>query len=143
MITIGFTGSRYGMSPAQLSGVTRLLDAWCALDHVVTAVHGGCLGSDEEFHRLALARGVEVHVRPSTLTRWNAPLQTSPGVIWYPPRLPLVRNRDIVTQVRAAGGVMIACPDHRAHSGTRRTANYARCVGVEVTTIVQDGFHGS
>lgn len=51
MASVGFSGSRLGMTPAQLDGVREVLDDWIGL-HGFTAHHGLCVGADAQFHEM-------------------------------------------------------------------------------------------
>lgn len=60
--TIGFTGTRKGMSSPQedtLCNLLSLLSGFIAVAH-----HGDCLGADAEFHELCRETGLKIHVHP-------------------------------------------------------------------------------
>ena len=51
--TIGFTGSRYGMSAQQSMIVEKLLEDFDNFNNNITTAHnGGCVGADEQFEAM-------------------------------------------------------------------------------------------
>lgn len=66
---IGFTGTRHGMTKAQVTSVERCI-YWAAGPHEldIVAHHGDCVGADEQFHGLCRrnTRSVRIIVHPST-----------------------------------------------------------------------------
>jgi hypothetical protein len=71
---VGFTGTRKGMSPEQHRAVRKALQDIRAKNfHAdMWAHHGECVGSDEQFHRVALEEGFQVHVHPPKSNKWRA-----------------------------------------------------------------------
>lgn len=63
---IAFTGTRKGMTPAQIEVVTKFIH-WCAPHGIF---HGGCKGADEQLHQMALEMGIPVVVYPSDKKEW-------------------------------------------------------------------------
>lgn len=92
MSTIGFTGTRNGMTPAQVSAVRKLLDQ---VEVDFWAHHGDCVGSDSQFHRLArdTRRCIGVHGHPPVNTFFRAYCQVDRE---DPPSEYLARDRVIV-----------------------------------------------
>lgn len=121
MMHVGFTGTRRGMSRAQLDAVRYLLDEVLLLNGFI-AHHGDCIGADEEFHRICREpRGgpVAIVIHPST----HHLRAFCEGDEVLDPMPPLERNRAIV----AASDVMIAAPlDERMRGGTWATIRKAR-----------------
>jgi hypothetical protein len=69
MIAIGFTGTRYGMTPDQRSAIARLI-AETAGPEPFFAHHGDCIGADAEFHELCLAHpGAKIMIDLDELER--------------------------------------------------------------------------
>lgn len=118
---IGFTGSRYGMTPEQRDWVREFLGQ----NAYETFHHGGCVGADEQAHRMAKAAHMTIVVHPGTvseLMRGDCP--DADQVL--PATATLIRNRDIVE----ASDCIIACPntwrEAMRGSGTWATIRYAR-----------------
>lgn len=116
---IGFTGTRKGMSDAQLEQVGLIVlevkPRW--------VVHGGAVGADLQFHDLCHMMGISSEVWParSDLPDWVVDSALEIKDV----KPPLERNADIVNNC----DLLIACPkgykeEHR--SGTWATIRYAR-----------------
>lgn len=123
-IHIGFTGTRRGMTPAQVTSVERCIYT-AAGPHglAIVAHHGDCIGADEQFHGLCRrnTRSVRIVIHPSThsLRAFCAGDET------LEPLPPLDRNAAIV----AASQMMIAAPlqdDPQPRGGTWATIHMAR-----------------
>lgn len=136
--TIGFTGTRNGMTPPQRASVRQVL-----LHHLVSnpgtsmrALHGDCVGADADFHALAREQGIEVCCRPCTFDGMRA---RSGAPELAPPKPPMQRNRDIV----ADADLMIACPPNhtpiKRGSGTWATIGFAQRAGKPLTIVFPDG----
>ncbi len=133
---LGFTGTRRGMTDAQLSRFRYKY----AMRLPRTFVHGGAIGADEHAHQEAIkftaARDIEIF--PGSRDRelyWRAKFPTLLVVEW---RQPLLRNRAMVARCDR----LIACPgepDEVLRSGTWATVRYARAAGKPVTLILPDG----
>lgn len=66
MLSLGFSGTRFGMSPAQHSAVWCLISTLYARGPMV-AHHGDCIGADAEFHaivRFHLEARIVIHPGP-------------------------------------------------------------------------------
>jgi predicted Rossmann fold nucleotide-binding protein DprA/Smf involved in DNA uptake len=120
-MTIGFTGTRKGMTPEQIARATELLSTLGA----TRVVHGCAVGADREFH--ALTKKLLVVMRPvfTEQVSWAYAI-AGPGdtVIDNEPD-PLLRNRAIVH----GADVMLAAPSgtrEEQRSGTWATIRYAR-----------------
>lgn len=133
---LAFTGTRKGMTPRQHSIVKQILEEFLP----DTAVHGGCLGADVDFHDLALYFDTPlIEVWPSNLPAWQAKLKTpGPGCICIirvnEPQPPLDRNWDIVRDA----DLVLACPDSATEtlrSGTWATVRYANQLDKTIKVI--------
>ena len=94
-------------------------------------VHGDCVGSDEQFHEIALQLGIPIVIRPCDLIQFRANCE---GAIFrHKIRPPLWRNHDIVDDCT----ILIAAPDgpERLRSGTWATVRYAIKKDREVTFV--------
>lgn len=129
--SIGFTGTKVGMTPDQLESVKAIL-IW-AIPRWVH--HGDCVGADAQFHKLAADRGIKVHIHPPVDPKLQARLK---GDISDEPLPYLERNRVIVRNAN----LLIAAPDsptERVRSGTWSTIRYARKIGTHHTIVFPDG----
>lgn len=60
MLIIGFTGTRSGMTDLQKEATKNALIAIGPK----FVIHGGCIGADEDFHRIAKEFGIHIKVYP-------------------------------------------------------------------------------
>jgi len=129
---IGFTGTRNGMSPMQLSCVRAIIQMH-ATDRrhiIVTGAHGGCVGADAEFHSICMEYEIDRIIHPGYSTKdrdskkFSADLFIGRRDVVLSPLPFLARNREIVETT----DFMIACPESPLPStgGTWYTVNYAR-----------------
>ena len=122
------------MSPFQKLILGRILDRYSP--NFIT--HGGCIGADEEFHKMCLSRKTNksishyIMVFPSNLKdqqgNWKGANYVCKG------QDPLVRNQIIVDQ----SDILIAAPrsdNEEQRSGTWATIRYARKIGVPVIQL--------
>ncbi len=127
MIDIGFTGTRQGMTPAQLRVVKGILyrvvdgipphgDGDLTVDDIAKrfARHGDCVGGDAEFHTLALAFGFSMTLHPGPPSKFSAKCQHAIQV--YDSKGYVPRNHDIVDNSHW----LIACPKEMEEPKTRR-----------------------
>ena len=131
-MTVGFTGSRSGMTPEQREACATLLRDLAPIE----LHHGDAVGADAEAHAIATAQGIRVVVHPPVNPAHRA-FSSAADVrdeLEYMPR-----NRAIVDET----DVLIAAPrlreEESRRSGTWRTIRYARSVGRPVTIISADG----
>jgi len=142
--TVGFTGSRAGLTDAQKNTVAQLLK-WIKPDEVH---HGECVGADANFHEIV--RGVlpQCHIigHPPLMVTYHASLK---GYYREEKRKGyLKRDNDIVD----ACDILIGCPKiGRTFQVVERTAlnpyrggawytiNYAQKVGKEIVIVKPDG----
>ena len=128
---IGFTGTRTGMTVAQVVAVVNRLQLIAALRHEVLIVHhGDCMGADEQFHKLVFSHlpDARIVLHPPTNNALRA--FCSGGCTVLTPRGYLLRNKDIVH----ASDIVLAAPatQHEVlRSGTWATIRYARKYGKE------------
>lgn len=94
MRRFGFTGTRNGLSSAQLDVVRELLQS----DEQTEIHHGGCVGADAQIHSIAIQTHAHIFVHPASdvSLRWKAQLESSNNVTILPARPALVRNHDIM-----------------------------------------------
>jgi hypothetical protein len=122
----GFTGTRHGMTPAQITEVGELLRKLTP----ECARHGDCGGADAQFHDLCIARFIPVVLHPPHDPRHRAfcagAIQTKTPLGY------LERDRRIVD----GSDVLIATPREdiepppRRGQGTWYTVRYSRRAGV-------------
>jgi hypothetical protein len=60
MIHLGFTGTRFGMSDAQLNTVRTLVTDLANSFGPISVHHGDCVGADEEFHYMCMSMGLNI-----------------------------------------------------------------------------------
>ena len=135
---LGFTGTRRGMTPAQLA-TFRMEYAKRSIG-LSRFLHGGAAGADTEAHGVAVSftRSSDIHIYPSDEERAARWMTSWPQAIVSPPMPPLQRNR-IIAQ---GCDQLIACPaeaDEQLRSGTWATVRYARAAGKPITIIIPGG----
>lgn len=115
---VGFTGTRHGMTDAQVDTV----NAFLSNKEIKCVHHGDCVGADTDFHGLATDSGLTVVIHPpedDRLRAWNR----SDDI--REPKPYLARNRDIVDE----SDFLIATPEtsrEEPKGGTWYTIRYAR-----------------
>lgn len=129
---IGITGTREGMTPAQIKAfisALRWFGSW-------QMVHGDCVGADRDAWAIAEALGLETVAYPSTADpQWHA---NTPSDTRHERRPSLDRNRAIVDDC----DVLYAFPKdmtEAASGGTWYTIRYARKVGRHLFIFWPDG----
>ena len=131
---VGFTGTRKGMTPEQVTEVDALLAHFKPTE----AHHGGCKGADEEFHELCQGDNIKRVVHWSSLLLWRGYCPLAEGDEGLPARPPLKRNIDIAR----AADTLIATPKEyipRLRSGTWHTIRCARVMDTKVIVVFPDG----
>lgn len=116
---VGFTGSQYGMTSAQLQTV----EAWLKELKPKEFHHGDCIGSDAQAHAIALKLHVPIVLHPPIIVRKRAYCNGAASI--KAPQPYLVRNLDIVQSC----DLLIAAPKEESEglrSGTWTTVRYAR-----------------
>ena len=121
-MTVGFTGTRDGLTEEQKTALTAVLDGFEDFDFY----HGSCLGADYQAHQIALTRATSITALPGHGVNGESPLYfKAEGARIEDPLPYLQRNRRIVDLTE----VLIACPEsdeERLRSGTWSTVRYAR-----------------
>lgn len=144
---ISFTGTRKGMTPAQIYAVSRLLRQ----SKPVEVHHGDCVGADDEFAALCAVfpfpNEIIAHPGKSTGGPNEHPLRAhNPhNTKTLPVRPYFARNRDMVDLLVGEGDFLLACPGEMEWSssgGTSYTAGYAKEKGKTVVTVWPDGTVG-
>lgn len=132
MLSVGFTGTRQGMSEAQSAAVSDLLSE--TLAPVAELHHGDCIGADTEAHAIALNHDIPVILHPPEVPKFRA---WNTGAAEYRPPLPyLVRNHAIVDETH----ILIAAPlNHEGNGGTWATIKYARSKRKPIAMITPAG----
>lgn len=134
-LSIGFSGTRFGMSQIQKDILFRIL-----ADHQGFFHHGDCIGADAEAHDVASAMAnFTIHVHPPIDSKLRAFKQ---GHVNHPPKQYWARNADIVDQCH----YLIACPLNASQQtgGTWNTIKYAMRPNINrrFTIITYDGTIG-
>lgn len=132
MNTVGFTGTRRGLSTTQRESLTAVLHALGGRRFV----HGDCIGADAEAAEIAARLGYDVECRPCDLRGHRAFSPVSRQVA--EPLPPLERNREIVRD----GDVLVACPGEFREvlrSGTWATVRFARRERKALWLVLPDG----
>jgi hypothetical protein len=125
LIDIGFTGTRQGMTKAQLRTLwlvfKRVIDGESpdgegdySYDRDVMVRHGDCVGADAECHTLALASGFEVTTHPPLDPRYWARCQYAAEVKTRDEYI--ARNHAIVNESKW----LISCPKEMTEPTDRR-----------------------
>jgi hypothetical protein len=135
---IGFTGTRYGMTPAQQERFVDLIKALDFSSGTVTEFHhGSCEGADVEAHALVrqYLPDVKIVVHPSKKKDHEVEVA---GDVVMPELGHLSRNQKIVKHT----DVLIATPfhaDEQQFGGTWFTVRFARKMGRRRLIIRPDG----
>jgi hypothetical protein len=134
-VSLGFTGSQFGGTPAQADRVLRGARKW--VDHVVH--HGDCIGWDATMHGIARELGMRVELHPPSDDSKRAWCAMLPGEVVHPPKSYLQRNGDIAR----GRDILVACPRNELgeelRSGTWSTVRRARDAGVPVVVVRPSG----
>jgi hypothetical protein len=133
---IGFTGTRGGMTKEQREIVDGLLVLFATfMEPPIEAIHGDCLGADDDFDQMCKANGIPTSCLPCTFENMRAYCTEARAE----PRPPMQRNRDIV----AMADRMIACPPNferiKKGSGTWATIGFAKKAGKPLMIVYPDG----
>jgi hypothetical protein len=142
---IGFTGTRAGMTPAQSAVVETILHGLrrdSDYTSLLFAVHGDCVGADNDFDELCLRAGFGERrgIYPSDIPGLRASCdgKIPPAVVLHEPAPPLVRN----PWIPLACARMIATPkrmEEEKRSGTSHCIRASRRLEREIMTVWPDG----
>jgi len=125
VIIVGFTGTRSGMSIFQKTNVLLALNNLLQERGEVRAIHGDCLGADEDFDQLCSELSIQREIYPCTIEHMRAHCETKGATCLREPIAPLKRNEQIVKAV----DILFATPytqQEERRSGTWFTVRYAR-----------------
>lgn len=124
MSSVGFTGTRHGMTAAQRCEV----DKWLSTRELRVGHHGDCVGADAQFHDLLVKRDIPIVIHPPDNDKARAFCSTG-NIIEVKEPLPyLARNRVIVK----SAVFMLATPSEGYEpepargQGTWSTVRFAR-----------------
>jgi hypothetical protein len=135
-VVLAFTGSRRGLTPAQLAALAEVLAGYPG-----ATLHNGCAeGADEAALDIAYDLGLRLECWPCNYDQreraWNY-VYENPLATLHPTAPPLERNRRMVE----AASVVVACPDgpEERRSGTWSTVRAARRLGRSIVIVWPDG----
>jgi len=137
--TIGFTGTREGITDAQRSTLIRVLmgdDVW----RTASFHHGDCVGADADFDAIlrAIYACPPIESHPCTFAVMRAHCERRGPTVVHAPRRYDRRNREIV--LRSA--TMLVCPkdmSEQRFGGTWATYRIALAEGRRVLVVWPDG----
>jgi hypothetical protein len=142
MLTIGFTGTRHGMTDAQKDQVDKYMDQWIQkTDDLVMVRHGCCEGADEDFTVICNYIGfppVGIVAHPPIIQEWLSNRAMLLSHYRKRPRNYLLRNRNIVY----ASDRILATPreyeseQKGSGGGTWYTIRYARSLNNKPLYII-------
>lgn len=120
--TIGFTGTREGLTPIQGDILYGYMHALDAPKQVFSFHHGCCVGADAQAHAFARRLGWWVFIHPPKDPKYQAMLTGE--FRRMPEEHYMLRNVNILNAVE----LLIACPKgpEAKRSGTWATVRYAR-----------------
>lgn len=131
---VGFTGSKQGVTSAQLHS----LRGWLLANTVDEFHHGCCVGADTYANAIAYEYGLAVVFHPPIDMSQASDLREFPGT-WRKPLPYMARNRAIVDECE----LLIAMPgmsdEERLRSGTWATVRYARRMRRPVVRLLRMG----
>lgn len=137
---VGFTGTRNGMTPAQVETVGRILRDLDPLE----LHHGACVGADAQIHGIMHRNFQEcvMHIHPGlgANPKLRAEVYARPCDVVYDPLAHIERNHVIVDST----DVLIAVPagskpEKGRTGGTWATVVYANQVGKVARIVMPDG----
>ena len=134
-LKVGFSGTRYGLSPAQWYALSETLSI--ALGDIGEIHHGDCVGADKDAHMMAVKLGIPIVIHPPENPAMRA--WCGKAAEMRPPLPYMTRNRAIVDETE----ILIAAParlEPVKSSGTLLTLEYARKCERPVGLICPDGF---
>lgn len=133
MSKIGFTGTRNGMSEAQIRHVRNLILNYKGLEELH---HGDCVGADTDFHEIGRdITDAKVIIHPPVSNDLRA---FNSGDFKHPPLTHFARNRNIVDST----DILIATPpanERLTRGGTWYTIDYSTKVRKKCYVCYPDG----
>ena len=135
-VIVGFSGTRKGMTSAQQDFMRHRMMVGAEQAKIIGCVHGGCIGSDVDFHFIALAARLRIECYPSNVadTQGYCPRAD----VTYEASDPVERDHIIVDQ----SNILMATPrgyKEELRSGTWLTIRYAMKQGKPVWVVWPDG----
>lgn len=140
-LEIGFTGTRDGMTDAQLRALEYVVGDLVRSEPVFWAHHGDCVGADAEFHELLMDLTGDHTIRIVVHPGPADDIARQSGCVGDERREPLphlTRNQNIVDE----STVMIAAPleeTEQIRSGTWATIRMARRAGAPLAIVYPSG----
>lgn len=137
-VTVGFTGTRSGMSDEQTREVRGVLMHLQRDREISASHHGDCLGADEQFDEICIELGIYRVAHPPTDTRFRAFCQADEIL----DALPYIERNHVIVDTAE---LMLATPHtHREllRSGTWATVRYAEQSKVPYFIIYPNGRFG-
>lgn len=137
-MNIGFTGTRFGMTPEQRESFKAVMMRFHA-SLSDSFHHGDCIGADDQAANDAHENGIYIVRHPpvdETHRAFNPHFKEE-----REPKKHFARNRDIVDETE----MLIACPQYaepitkETMGGTAFTVTYARKRGKSLTIVRPDG----
>lgn len=141
-LCLGFTGTRAGMTDAQKKAVRHWV--WRMNGETpggLFAVHGDCIGADNDFDEICIYFGLQRGIYPSDIESLRARCDLkspTPAIVLHEPAPPLVRNPWIplaCERIIATPGQM----EERKRSGTSHCIRASRNMNRTILTIWPDG----
>lgn len=130
--TVGFTGTRRGLTPAQRSALRPLLTDLGA----EILIHGDCVGADAAAHQIAMDAGLRIHIRPCDLPNMRA--HCGGAELTFPVTNAFARNRQIVDDCDVLVGTPHTAAE-QSRGGTWYTIRYGRKKGRPLFILNPDG----
>jgi hypothetical protein len=132
--SVGFTGTRQGMTGAQRRSFVRLIKELNPEEFH----HGDCVGADDQAAVIVddLCPDCDIHMHPPVDNAHRAMNQLAEVI--YEPKTHFARNRDIVNACGVLIGISLL-PQRQANGGTWYTIAYAEKKGRTVYVIWPDG----
>ncbi len=133
-MTVGFTGTQYGMSWPQKNVVRSILQHSVSPDPEAHA--GDCIGADVEFQEMVWQMGFNLVLHPPTDTKKRAFFSRGDRVTILPPREYMLRNQDIVD----ACHLLIAAPfgEEQRHPRSGTWATIRKAVRAKKRVVIVD-----
>lgn len=136
--SIGFTGTRNGMTYEQKRAICECLELYLELGYREVH-HGMCIGADADFHELAASYSFIIHGHPGVNRSGKCNTRADlKGLFIYKEEPFIVRDKHIVNQSTLLMATP-ATPIEELRSGTWATIRYARMVRKFIIIVNPDG----